>query len=164
MWSTFFTFGAKHGNIFHPSPKVTSSEGSSSEMLFDSNSTGIPWSHSSVVAPPSLNLCLRQTHIHDESTKMCQYLLYAACENPTNDTRSASLVLRPHPAHARRRVWCHKSKSFGQLQKHGAANEIVIGIMRKQEQVLQSYCSKHLMRFIIQHWPICNSTLTVTKL
>ena len=61
-------------------------------------------------------------------------------------------------------VWCHKSKS---LQKLGAANQIAaafIGIMRKREQVLQWYCSKRVIRFIIQHRVICNSTLTITKL
>ena len=56
--STFFTFAGKIGNIFHPSPKVASSEGSSSEMLLDSNSTGIPSSQPSVVAPLAVYFCL----------------------------------------------------------------------------------------------------------
>ena len=57
-----------------------------------------------------------------------------------------SLVPRPYPAYARRRegVWCQ--------------------IMRKWEQVLQLYCSKHVVRFIIQQWAICHSTLTITRL
>ena len=58
----------------------------------------------------------------------------------------SSLVPRPHPAHARRRGLVSQVEILGPAPKawSGQSNHraAFIGIMRKQEQVLQSYHSK----------------------
>ena len=71
-----------------------------------------------------------------------------------------SLMPRPHPAHARRRDLVSQVQILGLTSQAWSAQSnrraAFIGIMRKQEQVLQWYRSKRVMRFIIQLWPICN--------
>ena len=66
-----------------------------------------------------------------------------------------SVLPRPHPAHTRRRGMVSQVQILGLapevwsgISNHRAA---FIGIMQKQEQVLQSYHSKCVMRFFAQH-------------
>ena len=71
------------------------------------------------------------------------------------NTLFISLVPRPHPAQGRRRSLVSQVQILGLAPEawSGQSNRraAFIGIMRKREQVLQSYHSKRVMTFIIQH-------------
>ena len=69
-----------------------------------------------------------------------------------------AIVLCPDPTQLTwgEGVWCHKSKSLGYSSRSlERPIKSQIGIIQKWEQILQSYRSKCIMRFIIQRWEIC---------
>ena len=101
----------------------------------------------------SFNLDRFRTWIHP--------LIASFQQSGISDRQSLSLVPRPHPAHTRRRGLVSPVQIFGLALALAAWSDqwnrrvALIRIMQKQEQVLQSYYS---------HWPICNPTLTITRL
>ena len=101
-------------------------------------------------------------HLQFETKKMCTKCVLLMGAPPP------SLVPRPHPAHVRRRGL------VSQVQILGLAPEAWSGQSNPQSRVYWNnaeartstsiYCSKRVMRFIIRHWSICNSTPMISRL